>query len=415
MTYLKKTDPEVANLIEKEINRQRNGLEMIPSENFVSLAVLEALGSVLTNKYSEGYSGKRYYGGCEFIDGVEDLAISRAKKLFGAEHVNVQPLSGAPANIAVYFALLQPGDTVLGMDLSHGGHLTHGHPVTYMTKIFNFVRYKTNAEGNIDLVDLRKMAISHKPKIILVGYSAYSREIEYAKIKEIADEVGAVTMADIAHIAGLIAAGEMSNPVPIFDVVTTTTHKTLRGPRGGMIMCKKKFAKDIDKSVFPGFQGGPHENNIAAKAVAFKEALEPAFKDYAAQIKKNAKTLEQEFKKMGYKICFGGTDNHLLLIDLTNKNISGKEATIALDKAGITVNKNMVPDDPRSPMDPSGIRLGTPAITTRRMKENEMKIIASLINEAVMNWQNEDILADIKNRVLKLTQNFPLYPELNIA
>ncbi|HLD31239.1 MAG TPA: serine hydroxymethyltransferase [Patescibacteria group bacterium] len=415
MTYLKKTDPEVANLIEKEINRQRNGLEMIPSENFVSLAVLEALGSVLTNKYSEGYSGKRYYGGCEFIDGVEDLAISRAKKLFGAEHVNVQPLSGAPANIAVYFALLQPGDTVLGMDLSHGGHLTHGHPVTYMTKIFNFVRYKTNAEGNIDLVDLRKMAISHKPKIILVGYSAYSREIEYAKIKEIADEVGAVTMADIAHIAGLIAAGEMSNPVPIFDVVTTTTHKTLRGPRGGMIMCKKKFAKDIDKSVFPGFQGGPHENNIAAKAVAFKEALEPAFKDYAAQIKKNAKTLEQEFKKMGYKICFGGTDNHLLLIDLTNKNISGKEATIALDKAGITVNKNMVPDDPRSPMDPSGIRLGTPAITTRGMKENEMKIIASLINEAVMNWQNEDILADIKNRVLKLTQNFPLYPELNIA
>jgi len=415
VTYLKKTDPEVANLIEKEINRQRNGLEMIPSENFVSLAVLEALGSVLTNKYSEGYSGKRYYGGCEFIDGVEDLAISRAKKLFGAEHVNVQPLSGAPANIAVYFALLQPGDTVLGMDLSHGGHLTHGHPVTYMTKIFNFVRYKTNAEGNIDLVDLRKMAISHKPKIILVGYSAYSREIEYAKIKEIADEVGAVTMADIAHIAGLIAAGEMSNPVPIFDVVTTTTHKTLRGPRGGMIMCKKKFAKDIDKSVFPGFQGGPHENNIAAKAVAFKEALEPAFKDYAAQIKKNAKTLEQEFKKMGYKICFGGTDNHLLLIDLTNKNISGKEATIALDKAGITVNKNMVPDDPRSPMDPSGIRLGTPAITTRGMKENEMKIIASLINEAVMNWQNEDILADIKNRVLKLTQNFPLYPELNIA
>src|SRR3989339_496806 len=415
MTYLKETDPEIANLIEKEINRQRNGLEMIPSENFVSLAVLEALGSVLTNKYSEGYSGKRYYGGCEFIDGVEDLAISRAKELFGAEHVNVQPLSGAPANIAVYFALLQPGDTVLGMDLSPGGHLTHGHPVTYMTKIFNFVRYKTNAEGNIDLNDLRKMAILHKPKIILVGYSAYSREIEYAKIKEIADEVGAVTMADIAHIAGLIAAGEMNNPVPIFDVVTTTTHKTLRGPRGGMIMCKKKFAKDIDKSVFPGFQGGPHENNIAAKAVAFKEALEPAFKDYAAQIKKNAKTLEQEFKKMGYKICFGGTDNHLLLIDLTNKNISGKEATIALDKAGITVNKNMVPDDPRSPMDPSGIRLGTPAITTRGMKENEMIIVASLINEAVMNWQNEDLLADIKNRVLKLTQNFPLYPELNIA
>jgi glycine hydroxymethyltransferase len=412
MTFLYKTDPEVAKIIEKEMNRQCDGLEMIPSENFVSPAVLEALGSVLTNKYSEGYSGKRYYGGCEFIDEAENLAISRAKKLFGAEHVNVQPLSGAPANIAVYFALLKPGDTVLGMDLSHGGHLTHGHPVTYMTKIFNFVRYKTNSEGMIDLDNLRKMAIEHKPKIILVGYSAYSREIEYLKIKEIADEVGAITMADIAHIAGLIAAGEMNNPVPIFDVVTTTTHKTLRGPRGGMIMCKEKFAKDIDKSVFPGFQGGPHENNIAAKAVAFKEAMEPAFKEYAAQIKKNAKTLEEEFKKMDYKICFGGTDNHLLLIDLTNKNISGKEATIALDKAGITVNKNMVPDDPRSPMDPSGIRLGTPAITTRGMKEEEMKIIAGWINEAITNSKDDDTLNNIKQRVKELTKKFPLYPDI---
>ncbi|MBI5221355.1 MAG: serine hydroxymethyltransferase, partial [Candidatus Magasanikbacteria bacterium] len=277
---LKEFDPTILESIKKEQQRQEEGLEMIPSENFVSPAVLEALGSVLTNKYSEGYAGKRYYGGCEFIDEVETLAIERAKQLFGAEHVNVQPLSGAPANVAVYFALLQPGDTVLGMDLSHGGHLTHGHPVTYMAKIFNFIRYKTDANGKIDLDNLRAMALEHKPKIILVGYSAYSREIEYEKIKAIADEVGAITMADIAHIAGLIAGGQMNNPVPIFDVVTTTTHKTLRGPRGGMIMCKEKFAKDIDKAVFPGLQGGPHENNIAAKAIAFKEALLPEFKEY---------------------------------------------------------------------------------------------------------------------------------------
>src|SRR3989339_1760329 len=292
---LKDFDPQIKQAIKNELNRQEEGLEMIPSENFVSPAVLEALGSVLTNKYSEGYPGKRYYGGCENIDIVEQLAIDRAKQIFGAEHVNVQPLSGAPANIAVYFALLQPGDTILGMDLSHGGHLTHGHPVTYMAKIFNFVRYKTNAEGKIDLENLRQMALEHKPKLILVGYSAYSREIEFEAIKKIADEVGALTMADIAHIAGLIAAGEMNNPVPLFDVVTTTTHKTLRGPRGGMIMCKTKIAKAIDKAVFPGFQGGPHENNIAAKAVAFKEALEPSFKEYARQIKVNAKVLEEEF------------------------------------------------------------------------------------------------------------------------
>lgn len=385
---------------------------MIPSENFVSPAVLEALGSVLTNKYSEGYPGKRYYGGCEFIDEVEQLAIDRAKQMFGAEHVNVQPLSGAPANVAVYFALLKPGDTVLGMDLSHGGHLTHGHPVTYMAKIYNFVRYKTNAEGLIDLENLRQMALEHKPKIILVGYSAYSREIEYEKIKAIADEVGAITMADIAHIAGLIAGGQMKNPVPIFDIVTTTTHKTLRGPRGGMIMCKEKFAKDIDKSVFPGFQGGPHENNIAAKAIAFKEALEPEFKEYAKQIKTNAKVLEAEFNAMGYKLCFGGTDNHLLLIDVSSKGVSGKEAQIALDKAGITVNKNMIPDDPRSPMDPSGIRLGTPALTTRGMKEAEMKTIASWIDEAITHWQDDAKLSEIKQRVIELTKQFPLYPTL---
>lgn len=410
---IKQFDPGLAESMKKELRRQEEGLEMIPSENFVSTAVLEALGSVLTNKYSEGYVGKRYYGGCEYIDEVEQLAIDRAKQIFGAEHVNVQPLSGAPANIAVYFALLQPGDTVLGMDLSHGGHLTHGHPVTYMAKIFNFVRYKTDAEGKIDLANLRQMAIEHKPKIILVGYSAYSREIEYEKIKVIADEVGAITMADIAHIAGLIAGGQMVNPVPIFDVVTTTTHKTLRGPRGAMIMCKEHLAKAIDKAVFPGLQGGPHENNIAAKAVAFKEALEPEFKEYAHQIMVNAKVLEKKFNEFGYKLMFGGTDNHLLLIDVFgSKGVTGKEAQIALDKAGITVNKNMIPDDPRSPMDPSGIRLGTPALTTRGMKEVEMEIIAGWINEAIINRANEEKLVEIKKQVIELTKKFPLYPEL---
>jgi len=405
-------DPQIQDAINKELQRQEEGLEMIPSENFVSLPVLEALGSILTNKYSEGYPGKRYYGGCHFIDEVEQLAIDRAKKIFGAEHVNVQPLSGAPANIAVYFALLEPGDTVLGMDLSHGGHLTHGHPVTHMTKVFNFVRYKTNAEGKIDLENLRAMALEHRPKLILVGYSAYSREIDYTAIKKIADEVGAMTMADIAHIAGLIAAGEMNNPVPIFDVVTTTTHKTLRGPRGGMIMCKEQFAKQIDKSVFPGFQGGPHENNIAAKAIAFKEALEPEFKNYAKQIKANAKVLEQKFNEYGYKLCFNGTDNHLLLIDVTPKGITGKQAEKALDIAGITVNKNMIPDDPRSPMDPSGIRLGTPALTTRGMKETEMGIVADMIERVLTNHENEEILNQIRQEVKELTSKFPLYPEL---
>ncbi|OGH92508.1 MAG: serine hydroxymethyltransferase, partial [Candidatus Magasanikbacteria bacterium RIFOXYC2_FULL_39_8] len=404
-------DPQIQEAITKELQRQEQGLEMIPSENFVSLAVLEALGSVLTNKYSEGYIGKRYYGGCEYIDVIEGLAIERAKQLFGAEHVNVQPLSGAPMNIAVYFGLLEPGDTILGMDLSHGGHLTHGHPVTYMAKIFNFIRYKTNAKGKIDLDNLRDMAIEHKPKMILVGYSAYSREIEYEKIKAIADEVGAITMADVAHIGGLIAGKQMDNPVPIFDVVTTTTHKTLRGPRGGMIMCKEKFAKQIDKAVFPGLQGGPHENNIAAKAVAFKEALEPAFEEYAKQIKTNAKILERKFNEFGYTLCFGGTDNHLLLVDVfSSKGVTGKQAQNALDIAGITLNKNMIPDDPRSPMDPSGIRFGTPALTTRGMKEIEMEIIADWINEAIENWQDNTKLASIKSNVIELTKKFPLYP-----
>lgn len=413
MKNIAQFDPEVKQYIDLEIQRQRQGLEMIPSENFVSMAVLEALGSVLTNKYSEGYPGNRYYGGNENIDKIEQLAIDRAKQLFGAEHVNVQPLSGAPANIAVYFALLEPGDTILGMDLGHGGHLTHGHPVTHMSKVFNFVRYKTTADGSIDFDNLRTMALEHRPKLILAGFSAYSRHLDYQKFKAVADEVGAYTMADIAHIAGLIAGKQLENPVPIFDVVTTTTHKTLRGPRGAMIMCKSAIAKKIDKAVFPGLQGGPHENNIAAKAIAFKEALQPEFQQYCEQIIKNAKTLEHEFKQKNYTICFGGTDNHLLLLDLTNKNITGKQAQEALDLAGITVNKNAIPDDPRGPMDPSGIRLGTPALTTRGMKENEMHQIAELIDQVITNYENAEKLSQIKNQVIELTNKFPLYPELN--
>ncbi len=411
---LSEFDPDLSRSLNAELRRQREGLEMIPSENFVSPAVLEALGSVATNKYAEGYSGKRYYGGCEFIDEIEGLAISRAKQLFGAEHVNVQPLSGAPANIAAYSAILKPGDTVLGMDLSHGGHLTHGHPVTFVAGIYDFVRYKTAADGTLDYENLRAMALEHRPKLILVGYSAYSREIDYAKVKAIADEVGALTMADIAHIAGLIAGGEMANPVPLFDVVTTTTHKTLRGPRGGMILCKEAFAKAVDRAVFPGLQGGPHENAIAAKAVAFKEALEPAFKEYARQIRLNAKVLEKEFRSLGYNLCFGGTDNHLLLVDaMGSKGVTGRDAQEALDKAGITVNKNAIPDDARGPMDPSGIRLGTPAVTTRGMKEAEMKKIAGWMDGAITNAADDAKLAEIRAEVKELTDRFPLYPGLS--
>ncbi len=411
--FIAKQDPLIANALQKELLREEEGLEMIPSENFVSRAVLEALGSVATNKYAEGLPGKRYYGGCQEIDVIEQLAIDRAKELFGAEHVNVQPLSGAPANLAAYSAVLSPGDTVLGMDLSHGGHLTHGHPVTFSAKIYNFIRYKTTAEGLIDYEEIKRMAREHKPKLILVGYSAYSREIDYAHIKAIADEVGALTMADIAHIAGLIAGGEMNNPVPLFDIVTTTTHKTLRGPRGGMIMCKAIHAKAVDKAVFPGLQGGPHENVIAAKAVAFLEALQPEFKTYAKQIRLNAKVLEQELSSTGFKLMFGGTDNHLLLIDVTPKGVTGGEAEKALDAVGITVNKNMIPDDTRPPLDPSGIRLGTPALTTRGMKEPEMKQIASWIDRAITNHNNIDELAKIKMEIQELTKRFPLYPELS--
>ena len=410
--FIASQDPEIAKALQRELDREEEGLEMIPSENFVSRAVLEALGSIATNKYAEGVPGKRYYGGCQEIDVIENLAIERAKQLFGAEHVNVQPLSGAPANLAAYSALLNPGDTVLGMDLSHGGHLTHGHPVTFSAKIYNFIRYKTTEEGLIDYEEIERLAREHKPKLILVGYSAYSREIDYARIKRIADEVGALTMADIAHIAGLIAGGEMNNPVPLFDVVTTTTHKTLRGPRGGMILCKKEFAKGIDKAIFPGLQGGPHENVIAAKAVAFLEAMQPEFKTYARQIKLNAKVLEQELSARGYRLMFDGTDNHLLLIDVTPKGVTGGEAEKALDLAGITVNKNAIPNDTRPPLDPSGIRLGTPALTTRGMKEEEMKQIAAWIDEAIIHHDDTTYLEGIRSNVKEMTKRFPLYPNL---
>ncbi|MEF3691521.1 MAG: serine hydroxymethyltransferase [Candidatus Moraniibacteriota bacterium] len=409
MQNIKKNDPEIYAAIRGEIKRQSEGMEMIASENYVSRAVLEALGSVFTNKYSEGYPGKRYYGGQEFTDEVENLAIKRVKKIFGAEHVNVQPLSGAPANMIAYSAVLKPGDKILGMDLSHGGHLTHGHPVTLSAKIYNFIGYKTEANGKIDYAKLEALAIKEKPQMILAGFSAYTRNLNYKKFRQIANKVGAILMIDIAHIAGLIAGKAISNPVPYFDIVTTTTHKTLRGPRGGMIMCKEKYAQAIDKATFPGFQGGPHMNNIAAKAVAFGEALKPEFKKYAKQVIVNAKVLEKELKKYKFKLMFGGTDNHMVLVDVFgSKGVTGKEAEVALDKIGITINKNMIPDDPRSPFDPSGIRIGTPAITTRGMKEDEVRKIANWINAAIENHQDEEVLGMIRKEVMKLCKKFPL-------
>ncbi|MFZ2154434.1 MAG: serine hydroxymethyltransferase [Candidatus Moraniibacteriota bacterium] len=409
MKNLKKADAEVFKALNGEIKRQAEGLEMIASENYVSQAVLETLGTVFTNKYSEGYPGKRYYGGQEYTDVVENLAIARAKKIFGCDHANVQPHSGAPANMIAYSAVLKPGDKILGMDLSHGGHLTHGHPVTLSAKIYKFVGYKTEANGKIDYDKLEKLALKEKPQMILAGFSAYTRNLNYKKFREIANKVDAILMIDIAHIAGLIAGKAISNPTPYFDIVTTTTHKTLRGPRGGMIMCKAKYAAAIDKSAFPGFQGGPHMNNIAAKAVAFGEALKPEFKKYAKQIVLNAKVLEKELKKYGYKIMFGGTDNHMVLVDVFgSKGVTGKEAEIVLDKIGITINKNMIPDDPRGPMDPSGIRIGTPALTTRGMKEAEVKKIANWINAAIENHTDKKVLDIIRKEVISLCKKFPL-------
>lgn len=409
LAHLKKQDPVVFAMIKGEMRRQREGLEMIASENYVSFAVLEALGTVLTNKYAEGYPGKRYYGGQEFTDAIECLAIERAKKLFNADHVNVQPLSGAPANLAVYSALLKPGDTILGMDLSHGGHLTHGHPVTFSAHIYRFIGYKTEADGTLDYKKLEALAKKEKPKLILAGFSAYTRQLDYARFSEIAKKVGAYTMMDMAHIAGLVAGKVVPNPVPYFDIVTTTTHKTLRGPRGGMILCKQAFASAVDKAVFPGLQGGPHMNNITAKAVAFGEALQPTFRAYAKQVLKNAKVLETEMIQRGYRVLFGGTENHMILVDVfASLGISGKIAEQTLDTIGITINKNMIPDDPRPPFDPSGIRIGVPAITTRGMKEKEVRALVAIIDTALRQHSDIATLVTLRREVKKLCRAFTL-------
>ncbi|MGF7183939.1 glycine hydroxymethyltransferase [Desulfitispora alkaliphila] len=404
-------DQELAQAIEAEKNRQENNIELIASENFVSQAVMAAQGSVLTNKYAEGYPGKRYYGGCEHVDVAEDLARERAKKLFGADHANVQPHSGAQANTAVYFAALEPGDTVLGMDLSHGGHLTHGSPVNISGVYFNFVAYGVEEENEqINYEELREQALKHKPKMIVAGASAYPRAIDFAKIGEIAKEVGALFMVDMAHIAGLVAAGIHQNPVPHADFVTTTTHKTLRGPRGGMILCTEEWAKKVDKAIFPGIQGGPLMHVIAAKAVAFKEALEPSFVDYQKQIIKNAHALAEGLVEAGFKLVSGGTDNHLMLVDVkSTKGITGKVAEEVLDRIGITVNKNTIPFETESPFVTSGIRVGTPAATSRGMDEAAMKEIAVAINLALSNPEDEAELEKARAIVKKLTQAFPLY------
>ncbi|MEM0475455.1 MAG: serine hydroxymethyltransferase [Candidatus Norongarragalinales archaeon] len=414
LEQLREADPEIARAIENELRRQMTVLELIPSENLVSGAVLEAMGSVLTNKYSEGYPHKRYYGGNEFIDVVEETAVLRAKRLFGVEnagvHVNVQPYSGSPANMAAYLALLEPGETIMGMALAQGGHLTHGHKVNFSGRLFKTVQY--GVDKTTELIDydaLRKQAREAKPKIIVSGATAYPRFFDFKQFDEIADEVGAYSMADIAHIAGLVAGGVHPSPFPFTDVVTTTTHKTLRGPRGAMIFCKAEFAEKIDKAVFPLLQGGPHEHSIAGKAVAFAEAAKPEFKEYARQIVKNAKALADELTALGFRLVSGGTDNHLILIDLTSKGVTGLQAETALDKAHITVNKNLIPFDPRKPVDPSGIRIGTPVLTTRGMRESEMKEVARLIDDAIRNWQNDEMLARVKTRVLELCDKHPFY------
>ncbi len=406
---LKNADQEILDLINKETERQENELELIASENYASQAVLETMASSLNNKYSEGYPNKRYYGGNSVIDEVETIAIERLKKLFGAEHANVQVLSGSPANAAVYMAFLEPGDKVLGLKLDHGGHLSHGHSVNFSGRLYNFVQYEVAENGIINMEKVREVALKEKPKMIVAGFSAYSRDLDWKKFKEIADEIGAYTFADIAHIAGLIAGGCLSSPVPYFDVVSSTTHKTLRGPRGAFILCKEKFAKQVDRAVFPGMQGGPHDHITAAKAVAFKEALKPEFKIYSEQIIKNAKTMASKFIELGYDIVSGGTDNHLMVVDLRNKNISGLEAEQALEKAGISVSRSTIPNDPAPPMKPSGIRIGTPAITTRGFKENEILQTTELIDSALKNKDNDSILSEIKEKVKNLCVNFPIY------
>ena len=406
---LKTIDPEIYEIIRHEIERQRNKLNLIASENYASRAVLQAQGSVMTNKYAEGYPGKRYYGGCEFVDMAENLAIERAKKLFGAEHINVQPHSGSQANMAVYFAMLKHGDTIMSMDLSHGGHLSHGSPVNFSGKLFNIIPYGVSRETRaIDYDSLMEIARKHKPKLIVSGASAYPRELDFKRFREIADEVGALLVADIAHIAGLVVAKIHCDPVPYADFVTTTTHKTLRGPRGGMIMCREEYAKEIDKSVFPGIQGGPLMHVIAAKAVAFKEAMSRDFVDYQTQIVKNAKKIANELAIRGNEIVSGGTDNHLMLVDLTPQNITGKDAEAKLGEAGIILNKNTIPFETRSPFITSGIRIGTPAATTRGMKEKEMVNIADAIDVTIKNMNDASRTKEVKRDILELCNQFPI-------
>ena len=405
---LKNTDEKVYSAIKDELGRQRNKIELIASENFVSDSVMEAMGSYMTNKYAEGYPRARYYGGCEYVDVVEDLARDRVKKIYGAEHANVQPHSGAQANMAVYFAVLQPGDTVLGMNLSHGGHLTHGSKVNSSGKLYNFIPYGVDEKtGRIDYDELERLAIENKPKLILAGASAYAREIDFKRIREIANKTNSIFMVDMAHIAGIVAAGLHQNPVEYADIVTSTTHKTLRGPRGGLILCKEKYAKQIDKAIFPGTQGGPLMHVIAAKAVCFGEALKPEFKEYQKQVLKNAKALAEELLKLGFNLVSGGTDNHLVLIDLRNKGITGKELETRLDDVGITVNKNAVPFDSEKPTITSGVRLGTPAVTTRGFKEEDMIKIANLINMTVESY--EESKEKIRQEVKKICEKYPLY------
>ncbi len=407
---LRGTDPEIASLIEEEITRQNDGLELIASENFVSPAVLEAMGSPLTNKYAEGLPGKRYYGGCEVVDRVEQLAIDRAKQLFGADHANVQPHSGAQANATVFFAFLKPGETFLGMDLSNGGHLTHGSPVNFSGSLYNAVSYGVTDEGLIDYDDVRRKALEHKPKMIIAGYSAYSRVVDFPFFAHVARDVGAIFFVDMAHFAGLVAAGEYPSPVPHADVVTTTTHKTLRGPRGGLILCKAEHQKAIDKAMFPGIQGGPLEHVIAAKAVAFREALDPSFRAYAAQVVANARALAAALMQRGFQVVSGGTDNHLMLVDLRNRDLTGKAAEKALDLAGITVNKNTVPRETQSPFVTSGVRIGTPAVTTRGMREAEMGAIAGLIDRVLTAPDDQSVIDAVRGEVRQLAGKFPLYP-----
>lgn len=413
MSFLAKQDPNVKAVIDQELMRQRDKLEMIASENIVSQAVMEAQGSVLTNKYAEGYPGKRYYGGCEHVDVVETLAIERAKRLFGAEHANVQPHSGSQANFAVYFTMLKPGDTIVGMNLSHGGHLTHGSPVNVSGTYFNVVPYGVNAETQqIDYDEFRKIVLEAKPKLIIAGGSAYSRQIDFKKMADVAHEVGAIFMVDMAHFAGLVAAGLHPNPVEYADIVTTTTHKTLRGPRGGMILCKEEYAKAIDKAVFPGIQGGPLMHVIAAKAVALGEALQPEFKVYAEQVIKNAKVLAAALIAKGLTIVSGGTDTHVMLVDVRNTGLTGKEVEHLLDEIGITANKNTIPFDPASPFVTSGVRLGTPALTTRGLKEDDMKEIADIIATVLQNPEDTAKHQDAAKRVAALCEKYPLYPNL---